>query len=502
MAVGRKRGSKLGVLFVSPEIPPWMKSGGLGDVTAALPPALRAIGVDVRVLVPGYPAVLSALGDRITVADIPMPGGALPAARLLACDDPDRTEEVEPAPLLVIDAPAAYMRPGGAYLDPQGADWTDNPLRFGLLSKVAALIGAGATRYGWRPDIVHCNDWPTGLAPAYAQFMDGPRPGYVLTIHNLAYQGLFPAQTLSALDLPPQAFTVDGVEYYGKISFLKAGLFYADRLVAVSPRYAEEIQTEEAGCGLQGLLRQRAAQLTGILNGIDTTAWNPATDEHIAHHYDADRLDQKQENKRALQRELGLDEELDIPLLGVVSRLTSQKGLDLLAQIMPALLATPVQLALLGSGDSELEESFRALAASAPRRAAVRIAFDEGLAHRIEAGADIFIMPSRFEPCGLNQLYSLRYGTLPVARETGGLADTVVDLNPNTLRAGTANGFTFVDDDSPSLQYAIERALTAWRDKPLWRSLQRRAMTEDYSWRRSAQRYRAVYESIGTMTAL
>ena len=484
------------VLFVSPEIPPWMKSGGLGDVTGALPSALREIGLDVRVLVPGYPALLAALRDLTCVANIPQVG-ALPAARVVYADGASGPPGV---PLFVIDSAAAYARPGSAYQDEHGVDWPDNYLRFGLLSRVAALLGRGESQDGWRPDIVHCNDWTTGLAPAYARFTEisSNSPRYLFTIHNLAFQGLYPASILTALAFPPRAFSIEGLEFYGQVSFLKAGLYYSDSLVAVSPSYAREIKTEEAGCGLHGLLRTRAGMLSGIVNGIDTAVWNPATDPHIPHHYDFARLHAKADNKCALQEELRLEPTLELPLLGVVGRLTHQKGLDLLAHIVPELLRVPVQLALLGSGEHELEESFRALALAAPDQVAVRIAFDEGLAHRIEAGADLFIMPSRFEPCGLNQLYSLRYGTLPVVHATGGLADTVTDTGPNSLQAGTANGFSFEGANSAALLDAIERAVEAWGDTQLWQSLQRQAMQQDHSWRKSAEAYRKTYESIAS----
>lgn len=474
------------VLFVSPEIPPWVKSGGLGDVTAALPAALRQSGVDTRVLVPGYGAALDALRNPVCIAEFPG-YASLPASRLLAAED------VNGAPLLLVDCPAFFRRPGTAYQDRSFVDWPDNHLRFGLLSRIAAILGSGSSGLAWRPDIVHCNDWPTGLAPAYLSGLPVPRAVAVMAVHNLSHQGVFDPGTRSALGIPASMFAMNGVEYYGRLSFLKAGLYYADRLVTVSPTYAREIQTEEGGQGLGGLLRGRARDLVGILNGIDTRVWDPARDGHIAHPYDFASVMRKSVNKLALQRQLGLDLGEERMLLGVVSRLAHQKGIDWLVAIVPDLLQLPVQLAVLGSGEKQLETDLAALAAAHPTRIAAKIGFDDGLAHLIEAGADAFVMPSRFEPCGLNQMYSLRYGTPPIVRATGGLADTVVDCTERTLADGSANGFSFVEPAAEHLLATIERALHAWRHTPTWRALQRRGMAQDFSWAASAQRYLSVY---------
>lgn len=477
------------VLFVTPEIAPWAKSGGLGDVSAALPAALREIGVDARVLVPAYPSVRAAFKSAKPVTDALILGGAFAPARLLAA-------HVAAVPLLFIECPGYYERQGSAYQDPGGRDWPDNHLRFGLLSRVAALLGSEDSPLDWRPHVVHCHDWPSGLAPAYLNYLDGARSATLMTIHNVAFQGIFPAATLPVLGLPPQSFSVEGVEYYGKLSFLKAGIYYADGISTVSPTYAREIQTDELGFGMGGLLRLRSLRLTGILNGIDTAVWDPAVDALIAQRFDLAHLERKTANKLALLRQLHLEPDTNLPLLGVVSRLTHQKGLDLLTRIVPRIVAHPAQLVVLGSGEPRLEKALRKLAKRFPQRVAAVIGYDESLAHLIEAGADIFLMPSRYEPCGLNQMYSLRYGTPPVVRATGGLADTVVDCTPLSLKDGSATGFAFEPLNTGSLHQAIERALAAWHNKPMWRTLQKNGMTRDYGWRKAAREYCRLYRAL------
>ncbi|HEX7810587.1 MAG TPA: glycogen synthase GlgA, partial [Burkholderiales bacterium] len=410
---------KLKVLFATSEVAPLVKTGGLADVSGALTGALTGLGVDLRVLVPGYPQILDALKTRGKAAALPsLPG--VPPATLIASKLPTGV------PLLVIDC-AIYSRGGGPYQDQAGKDWPDNDLRFGMLSYIGALLSTPDSPFAWKPDIVHCNDWQTGLTPVYLNYASGPHAKTMVTIHNLAFQGIFPAETVARIGLPPQAFAMDGVEYYGKLSFLKGGLHFADRITTVSPSYADEIQREPLGMGLQGLLSHRRGVLTGILNGIDTDAWDPESDPYIERYYNASRLAAKQDNKRALQMRMGLEDRPDVPLFGVVSRLTQQKGHDLTADIAAELVRLPAQLAVLGSGDTALQQRFQALATKFPGNIAVQIGFDEGLSHQIEAGADIFAMPSRFEPCGLNQMYSQRYGTPPVANATGGLVDTVTD---------------------------------------------------------------------------
>lgn len=487
-----KLGGAISVLFATSELAPWVKTGGLGDISAALPPALRRAGVDVRVLVPRYPALAQAFPDAAVVAELPGLGGALPPSKICSAVTPDGT------PLLLLDCPALYERPGNPYLGGDGRDWRDNHLRFGLLSRVAALLAGAGTPLPWRADVLHCNDWQTALAPAYLHYLGDPRAraATLLTVHNLAFQGLFGRSALSELALPSRAWAIDGVEYHGYLSFLKAGLQHADWITTVSPAYAKEIQTDAEGMGLAGLLRWRGACLSGILNGIDSDIWNPAADPYLAAGYDAAHLAKKSANKTALQQRLGLDQRNDLPLLGVVSRFTEQKGLDLLPPLVEELAALPVQLVVLGSGEAQLEAAIAAMAAKHPRQFAVTIGFDEGLAHRIEAGVDIFLMPSRFEPCGLNQMYSLRYGTPPLVRATGGLADTVVDYAPPSSETGKttqANGFVFRDATGVALLAAICRAAAAWRQPKLWRQLQHNGMAQDWSWSGPAMRYAELY---------
>jgi starch synthase len=474
------------ILFATSEITPWIKTGGLGDVAGALPAALRELGVDVRVLVPAYPALLKDFPDATEIARPHWLGGLLPTPGLKQALAPDGT------PLLLLDYHHYFDRPGNPYLGPEGRDWLDNHLRFGLLSRIAAWIGSEASTLDWQPDIIHCHDWQTGLAPAYLNYLQGRQAKSLFTLHNLAFQGLFDHASLFELGLPDAAWHMDGVEYYGYLSFLKAGLQHADAITTVSPSYAREIQTDAEGMGMAGLLRHRGASLSGILNGIDTKAWNPADDPCLTHGYSARRLDGKAANKAALQAQLGLEQRADLPLLAVVSRLTEQKGLDLLLEVAPQVLKLPAQLVILGSGAHALEHGFTALAHRHKAQCAVTIGFDEALAHRIEAGADIFVMPSRFEPCGLNQMYSLRYGTPPVVRATGGLADTVIDATDEKH----GNGFVFGPATADALLQALLRATTTWRDPERWRRLQKRGMARDSSWEESARHYVALYQRL------
>lgn len=472
------------ILFAASEMAPWVKTGGLGDVAAALPAALRQAGHDIRVLLPAYPALKAAFPDAPVVAAIPALAPGLPAARLLAADS-------DGLPLLLLDCPELYERPGNPYLAADGHDWPDNGRRFGLLSRVAALLGQPASPLAWAVDVVHCNDWQTALAPAWLHYEGGAAS--VVTVHNIAFPGCFAAPMRAALGLPDSAWRFDGVEYHGQLSFLKAGLQLATRISTVSPTYAREIQDDSFGYGLAPLLRHRRDDLRGILNGIDTDIWNPAADPALVQGYAANRLAAKRANKAALQREMGLAETADRPLFGVVSRLTEQKGLDLLLDIGAGLADLPAQLALLGSGDKVMETAFLALAERFPGQIAVQLKFDEGLAHRIEAGADCFLMPSRFEPCGLNQMYSLRYGTPPLVRATGGLADTVVDLSAATLADKTANGFVVPDLTPDALWQTLQRAARTWQDKRLWQRLQQNGMRRDFSWKSAAGQYIELY---------
>ncbi|HWQ40348.1 MAG TPA: glycogen synthase GlgA [Burkholderiales bacterium] len=478
----------LKVLFATSEVAPLVKTGGLADVAGALPAALVALGVDVRVLVPGYSQVLDALSTKGRVANLPaLPG--LPPAQLLGAKLPSGV------PLLVIDC-AIYRRAGGPYQDAAGNDWPDNDLRFGLLSYVAALLATALSPYPWRPDILHCNDWQTGLAPVYLRYVEGPKARSLITIHNLAYQGIFPPETTAKLGLPPQAFAIDGVEFYGNLSFLKGGLQAADRITTVSPSYAEEIQREPLGMGMEGVLAHRRDVLVGILNGIDTDAWDPDNDPYIERYYNASRLAFKEDNRRALRARMGLEQDPETPLFGTVGRMTYQKGLDILAEVAPQLIRIPAQLVVLGSGEATLQSRFQALAQSHPGKIAVQIGFDEGLSHQIEAGADIFVMPSRYEPSGLNQMYSQRYGTPPVVHATGGLKDSVIDATPENLSRKLATGFVFSPLSADTLLAACRRAAELYRNKRLWRQIQKAGMARDFSWAASAREYLALYRDL------
>lgn len=464
------------ILFAASEALPFVKTGGLADVAFALPAALAELGADIRLLIPGYPAVLDGLADVQPVAELAGLPGQVGSARLVLGKSPNGV------PLYAIDCPSLYARPGNPYLGPDGSDWPDNYRRFGALGRVAADWPVR----DWRPEIVHGNDWQTGLAPAYLSLAGGKRPATVFTIHNLAFQGLFPARVLAELDLPPSSFAIDGLEYYGQVGFLKAALWYADALTTVSPSYAEEIQSEPLGFGLQGLLRGRAGDLIGIPNGVDTVAWDPAADPHLPVHYDATRLEEKARAKEALRRELGLGDAPG-PLAVAVTRLTEQKGMDLVLAALPTLLADGGQLAVLGSGDGTLEAAFAEAARRGSGRVAVRFGYDEPLAHRLQGGGDIVLVPSRFEPCGLTQMFGLRYGTLPLVRRTGGLGDTVRDGK---------TGFVFGPATAEALADAWRRAASAFADRRLWRGMQHRAMRVDVSWHRSAERYLALYRSL------
>jgi starch synthase len=474
------------VLAVASEVYPLVKTGGLGDVVAALPAALAREGIATRTLVPGYPAVIGALRAAETAHTYAQLHGG--AARLLAAHHAGLD-------LFVLEAPHLYARPGNPYVGPDGEPWHDNALRFAALGQCAASIARGAVQ-GYAPDIVHAHDWQAGLAPALLHYAGTPRPGTVMTVHNLAFQGLFPRELLASLGLPPHAYAIDGVEYHGTIGYLKAGLALADRITTVSPTYAAEIRTPEGGMGLDGLLRHRAEVLTGILNGIDDTEWNPRTDACLASTFDAEHLDRRVANKAALQARLGLDVEPSTFLFGVVSRLTMQKGTDLLLEALPALTGHGAQLALLGAGDRSLEDAFAAAARRHPGRVAAVIGFDEALAHLVHGSVDALLVPSRFEPCGLTQLCALRYGAIPVVARVGGLADTVVDATGPALAAGSATGIQFAPVSRDMLELAMDRAMALRRDAAQWRRLQSQAMATDVGWTRPASRYAALFRDL------
>ena len=480
----------LRVLQVAAEIYPFVKTGGLADVVGALPQALAEQGADVRLLLPGIPAIADALHEGRSVAEC---GPVFDAARVSLLLG--RLGEGG-VPAYVIDAPWLYRRGGGPYQDAAGRDWPDNLQRFALLGWVAAHLASGELDRDWVPGVVHAHDWHAALGCAYLAAHPGRRAATVFTVHNLAFAGLFPTTEFPSLGLPARFLTPDGLEYHQQLAFIKAGLVYADRVTTVSPTYAREIATPAFGCGLDGVIRSRGAAMSGILNGVDTAVWNPATDRLIAQRYSADRPAAKAQDKAVLQAEIGLAARPRAPVFGVVSRLTSQKGLDLLLGALPALVRSGGQLALQGAGEPELEAAFVAAAAAHPGQVAVRIGYDEAFAHRIIAGADALLVPSRFEPCGLTQLYALRYGTLPVVRRVGGLADTVVDASGAALEEGRATGFVFDEPTPAALQVALERAMDAHAQPAVWGSLVRQAMAQDFSWRGAAQRYLELYREI------
>ncbi|MCC2977445.1 glycogen synthase GlgA [Sphingomonas sp. PL-96] len=472
-------------LSVASEAYPLVKTGGLADVVGALPDALAPHGVATTTLLPGYPKVLAHVGDADVVQHWPSLLGI--EARLLAGTLGDH-------PLLVLDAPALFAREGGPYGDAQGRDWDDNWRRFAAFSKAAAEVAAGSVGER-RFDLLHAHDWQAGLAPAYLRFAGGAQGvRSVATIHNMAFQGSFDAGVFPALELPPHAWGIEGVEYYGAVGLLKAGLWAADAITTVSPTYAQEIRRPEFGMGLEGLIASRGSQVTGILNGIDPAVWNPATDPLLAARYSANSLDARRANTRAVEARFGLTG--DGPIFTVVSRLTWQKGMDVLAGLLDELVAMGGRLAMLGSGDAGLEQAFRDAAARHPGRIGVEIGYDEPLSHLLQGGADAILIPSRFEPCGLTQLYGLAYGCVPVVARTGGLADTVIDANLAALDAGVATGVQFDGVNPDALRNAIARAVALYRDAARWRQMQRRGMAADFSWGNSGARYAALYREL------
>ncbi|MEO1239332.1 MAG: glycogen synthase GlgA [Pseudomonadota bacterium] len=465
------------VLSVTSECAPLVKTGGLADVAGALPGALVAEGWQLRTLLPGYPAVIKALSSaKVGLTLDSFFGGS---ARVL-------TAKAAGLELLVLDAPHLFDRAGSLYLDEAGRDFDDNPQRFAALSQTAAAIAQGAVK-GFRPEVVHCHDWQAGLAPYYLR--DTP-VGTVFTIHNIAFQGVAPAQMVETLGIDRTDFIEEGLEYWGQISALKAGLRWADQLTTVSPTYAAELTTPEFGMGMEGLLRARERDLSGILNGVDTAAWNPATDKAITAYKTPKG---KARNKIKLRKDFGLPE-TDGPLAVVVSRLSHQKGLDVLLDALPALVDRGGQLALLGTGDPALEAQFRK-AAEHPN-VAVHIGYDEALSHRVIAGGDAILIPSRFEPCGLTQLYGLRYGTIPVVARTGGLVDTVIDASPAARRAGVATGLQFGPVTPHALATALLRLVDLYHDTPTWAKMQKNAMTSEVGWDMSAGAYARLYEKV------
>lgn len=477
------------VLFVSSEVYPLIKTGGLADVAGALPASLLGQGIDVRIIAPAYPAAVKALGDVVATHDLGDVLGAGPT-RLLEGWMPDSGVGV-----WLVDNPGLFNRPGGPYQQPNGADHPDNFRRFAVLSRVAASLGAGTALPGWHADVIHANDWQTGLVPAYLRTEGRARPATVFTIHNLHFQGIFGREILGMVGLPDWTFSMAGLEFYGNVSYLKAGLYYADRLTTVSPTYAYEITTPAGGRGLEGLLAGRAASghLTGILNGVDYNLWDPRHDGLLPRTYGPENAaGGKALCKQSLQAETGLDLDAKAPLFGAVSRFSDQKGLDLVIAGAGAIVHAGGQLVILGNGDPALEHAAAALPHQFHGRVSVRIGYEEEFSHRIQAASDVFLVPSRFEPCGLTQLYALRYGALPLVRRTGGLADTVVDVSDGDH--GT--GFMFDAPDVSSFTAACYRAIDAWHSRPAqWETARRRAMLQDFGWDRAAAAYAGLYSA-------
>ena len=478
------------VLLAAAEVFPLVKTGGLADVMGALPQALVRAGAGVRLVLPGLPAILQGLEQQQLVCEL---GALFGAGRVrvrrgrLACGA---------VPAYVVDAPYLYQRAGNPYLAPNGAEWSDNLQRFALLGWVAAHLASGELDEAWRPDVLHAHDWHAAMACAYAAVHPGTKVATVFTVHNLAYQGLFDAGDYHLLGLPARCMVPGGIEFHGQFSFMKAGLSYADRVTTVSPGYAAEIATEEFGCGLDGVVRARGKDVSGILNGVDSEVWNPQTDAAIAARYSRQSLAGKARCKAALQQSLGLTVGARTPLFAVVSRLTSQKGLDLVLATLPALLSKGAQLAVLGTGDAALENAFAAASVRHPGQVAVRMAYDEAFAHQMVAGADVMLVPSRFEPCGLTQLYALRYGTVPLVRRVGGLADTVLDAGNAAGVGAEATGFVFGPATAEALADAITRAVGRFQVPAQWQALVRQGMAQDFSWSSAAEKYLALYRGM------
>jgi len=473
------------ILFCASEVYPLIKTGGLADVAGSLPHALKKLGHDVHIALPAYSAVLAQLKHppvmrseiRVGQHFVGIRQTTLPGSRV---------------PVWLIDCPSLFKRDGNPYHNAQGEPWPDNAERFALFCQAIVAMALNRCGLNWQPQLVHCNDWQTGLVPALLE-LEPQRPATVFTIHNLAYQGVFDRTSFEALELDETLWHYERLEYHGHFSFIKGGLAFADRINTVSPTYAKEIQTPEFGYGLQGTLQHRAQRLSGILNGINSEVWNPGTDAYLPHKYNHQQLAGKALNKRALQQQFGLPQDPEVLLLGMVSRLAQQKGFDLLLDILPQLRERPVQLALIGSGDKTYELALKKAAKRQPQTIGVHLGYDEALAHLIEAGADVFLMPSRFEPCGLNQMYSQRYGTLPIVTPVGGLYDTVVDADETGFAQQTANGFVMEDISEPALLDAIDRAVMLYAKPQEWKKLMRTAMRLDRSWHHSAQEYARLY---------
>lgn len=473
------------ILFAASEVHPLIKTGGLGDVAGALPVELARLEPEVRLILPAYSACKARL-DKLTEAARLRLSSEAATVRVLEGQLPGGDIRV-----WLVDSPKHFERPGNPYTDENGQDWPDNAARFTIFCRAIAVL-VHHPGFSWQPDIIHCNDWQTGLVPALLP-RQGKRPATLFTVHNLSYQGVFPYEDFKDLALPAELWSPAAFEFHRNFSFIKGGLLLADRLTTVSPTYAKEILTPVFGCGLDDVLQERAGRLSGILNGANYHHWNPASDTFIEQNYDQNSRHRKISNKLALQRDYGLRRDEATPLLGFIGRLVEQKGVDLILDALPQLLAEKIQLVFLGEGDKEYEDALQALALRYPRQIGVSVSYSEPLAHRIQAGADIFLMPSRFEPCGLTQLYALRYGTVPVVHRTGGLADTVVNASGDNLQPGRATGFLFDKPVPDSLLTAIRQALALYEQRGRWRELALNGMAQDFSWQSSAQAYLKLY---------
>ncbi|MCY0096595.1 glycogen synthase GlgA [Hoeflea ulvae] len=473
------------VLSVASEVYPLIKTGGLADVAGALPAALGAHGVDMRVLLPGYKQVL---------AKLKKPSAVLEFADLFGSSATVLASKIDGVQFLVLDSPDLYDRDGGPYTGATGADHPDNWRRFAALSRAAAIIAEDGLG-GWIPDIVHAHDWQAGLVPVYMKQGKAAATPTVMTIHNIAFQGQFGPDIFPQLELPQSVFSVDGLEYYGDVSFLKGGLQMATAITTVSPTYAQEIRTPAFGMGLDGLINARADALHGIVNGIDSQVWDPAIDPLVPFHYSHSKLKKRQSNREALAERFGLAG-TDGPVFTVVSRLTWQKGIDVLTELVDDIVAMGAKLVVLGSGDQALEAALEAATARHPGHVGVVIGYDEPLSHLMQAGGDVILVPSRFEPCGLTQLYGLRYGNVPVVARTGGLADTIIDANEAASAARVATGFQFSPVTPDALREALRRAVRAFADPKVWARLQNQGMKADVSWDRSALRYADLYAEL------
>jgi starch synthase len=478
--------SKLKILFVSSEVTPLAKTGGLADVSAALPQSLVEMGHDVKVVMPLYRKV--AQGDfQLEQSDVTY---EVPLQGRQSTGNVFCTKLGAQLPVYFVENSEFFDREA-LYGTPKG-DYPDNAERFIFFSRAALELSRGID---FQPDIVHCNDWQTGLIPVYLKTLYKGDPHFaqartVFTVHNLAYQGVFPKETMGLSGLPESLFSIDGLEFYGRMNFMKGGIFFSDVVTTVSRKYSQEIQTPEFGHGLEGVLRNRQSELFGVLNGVDYQEWSPESDPHLAAPYDVQNLAGKKECKKDVLRLFQLAEGKRTPLIGMISRLAGQKGFDILLEALDDIFRLDVQFILLGTGDEVYEKEFEKMASKHKKKMSVKIAFDNALAHKIEAGADMFLMPSRYEPCGLNQMYSLKYGTIPIVRATGGLDDTILDFDVNSLKG---NGFKFEDYSAAALVETVRRALKVYQDKAMWLQLKKNAMSEDFSWEQFAEKYTQLY---------